>query len=256
MSTLSAPASAHPDGGMVEFERTTSRWGRITMIAGLILSLAGPLYLLLFADLDVSATQLWTAFGAVAATFFVIWLVEPLTYFPILGSASMYQAFMIGNISNKLLPAALVAQSTVGAKPGTPRGSLVAVMAICGAAAVHLVSLLILVGLLGTWLISVVPPEMLQTVRVYVLPSVMGAVVVQAIVSLKQVRPTLIAFAVALTVQFVLVPAVPQLAMVATALAVVTTLVLAWFARDRRSTGPDSTDPQTDAAAPADSIHP
>ncbi|MEV4900192.1 hypothetical protein AB0K08_02480 [Citricoccus sp. NPDC055426] len=227
---------------MGEFERTTNRWGRATMIVGLIFSLAGPLYLVFFADLGVTATQLFTAFGAVAGTFFVIWLVEPLTYFPILGSASMYQAFMIGNISNKLLPAALIAQSRIGARPGTPRGSLAAVMAICGAAAVHLVSLLVFVGLLGTWLISVIPPDVTEVVRVYVLPSVMGAVVVQAIVSLRQVRATVVAFTVAVLVQFVLVPLVPAMAMVATAICVIVTLVIGWYVRKRESSEPVTTE--------------
>ena len=36
-----------PEAAMEEFAATTSRWGRLTMIAGLILSLAGPAYLLL-----------------------------------------------------------------------------------------------------------------------------------------------------------------------------------------------------------------
>jgi hypothetical protein len=240
-ATLAAPQTA---AGMGEFERTTNRWGRLTMIVGLLFSLAGPLYLVFFADLGVTATQLFTAFAAVAGTFFVIWLVEPLTYFPILGSASMYQAFMIGNISNKLLPAALIAQASIGAKPGTPRGSLAAVMAICGAAAVHLLSLFIFVGLLGTWLISIIPPDVTEVVRIYVLPSVMGAVVVQAIVSLKQFRATIVAFVVALLVQFVLVPLVPALAMVATAIAVLTTLVIGWFVRKREATPAEDVTPE------------
>ncbi|QCU77213.1 hypothetical protein E7744_02510 [Citricoccus sp. SGAir0253] len=237
-SVTTAPGTT----GMAEFERTTSRWGRLTMIAGLVFSLAGPLYLVFFADLGVTATQLFGAFAAVAGTFFVIWLVEPLTYFPILGPASMYQAFMIGNISNKLLPSALIAQTNINAKPGTPRGSLAAVMAICGAASVHLLSLLVFVGILGTWLISIVPPEVTDVVRVYVLPSVMGAVIIQAIVSLKQVRATIVAFVVAILVLFVLVPLVPALSMVATAIVVITTLVIGWFVRKREgNTGQDVT---------------
>jgi hypothetical protein len=216
-----------------EFDRTTSRWGRLTMIAGLIISLAGPMYLVVFGNLDVASSQLWTAFAAVAGTFFVIWLVEPLTYFPILGPAAMYQAFMIGNISNKLLPSALVAQTNIDAKPGTKRGDLAAVMAICGAAAVHLTSLLVFVGLLGTWLISVIPEDLIAVARLYVLPAVMGAVIVQAIVSMKQLRPTLIAFGVVLVVQFVLLPLVPGLTRMSTALSVIGTIFIAWFARKR-----------------------
>lgn len=231
MSTMLSPAETAAD--LDEFDRTTSRWGRMTMIAGLVISMAGPLYLVFFGNLDITAAQLWTAFAAVAAAFFVIWLVEPLTYFPILGPAAMYQAFMIGNISSKLLPAVLVAQTNVNAKAGTQRGNFAAIMALCGAAAVHLVSLLVFVGLLGTWLISVIPVEVIAVIRIYILPAVMGAVIVQAIVSTKQLRPTLIAFAVVLAVQFVLLPLVPAMSMASTAVSVIGTIIFAWFARKR-----------------------
>ena len=111
-----------------QFDATTARWGRLTMIAGLLFALAGPAYLVLFSGLDVDQARIWTALLAIAGTFGVLWIVEPLTYYPILGQASMYQAFMIGNISNKLLPSALIAQSAVNAKPGTRTGELAAVM--------------------------------------------------------------------------------------------------------------------------------
>ncbi|MFB9072170.1 hypothetical protein ACFFIO_16610 [Citricoccus parietis] len=244
-ATTTAPGRVHAAGSMDEFDATTSRWGRLTMIAGLIFSLAGPLYLVFFGDLGVTASALFTAFAAVAGTFFLIWIIEPVTYFPILGPASMYQAFMIGNISNKLLPSALIAQARVDAKPGTHRGGLAAVMAICGAAAVHLLSLLVFVGLLGTWLISVIPTEITDVVRVYVLPAVLGAVIVQAIVSLKQVRATVVAIIVAILVQFVLVPLVPGIAMAATAIAVIATLVIVWFVRKRDDAEPTATEGET-----------
>ena len=210
------------------------------MIAGLVFSLLGPIYLVFFAGLEITGPMIWIAFVAVAATFGVFWFVEPLTYFPILGSAAMYQAFMIGNISNKLLPAAIVAQSSINAKPGTRRGDLAAVMAICGAATVHLTSLLVFVGLLGTWLVSMVPVSMIEVARLYILPALMGAVLVQAIVSMKRLRPTVIAVALALLFQFVVVPAVPKMALFATALVVLLSIVLSWVLRDRKENHTDS----------------
>lgn len=208
------------------------------MLLGLLLSIGAPLYLVFFGDVDVTAGQLWTAFAAVAGTFFIIWLVEPLTYFPILGPAAMYQAFMIGNIANKLLPAALIAQTNIGAKPGTKRAELAAVLAICGAAMVHLLSLAVFVGLLGTWLISVIPADIVAVTRSYILPSVLGAVLVQAIVSMKQPRATVIALLVAAIITFVVVPAVPSLALSSTGIAVIVTAVLAWFLRNKNDQRP------------------
>jgi hypothetical protein len=219
---------------LTAFDKTTSRWGRITMIIGLILSLSAPGYLVFFSGLDIQVAGILGAFAALAAVFGVIWIVEPLTYYPILGASSMYQAFMIGNISNKLLPSAMIAQATIGAKPGTRKGELASVAAICGAASIHLASLFVFVGLLGTWLVSIIPTDIVQTVQLYILPTVMGAVLVQSIVSQKAPRSAVIAIVVAIVVVFQ-TEQFTGLAMFSTALAVISSAVLAWFLRDKKT---------------------
>ena len=243
MSTTAPTARA--DAAMSGFLATTGKVGPATMVAGLLLSLAGPGYLVFFSGLDVNIGRVLTAYVAVAAVFGILWIVEPITYFPVLGPSAMYQAFMIGNISTKLLPAAVVAQDSVNAKPGTPRGDLAAVMAICGAAAVHLTSLLVFVGIFGTMLVSAIPESVALVARTYVMPAVMGAVLVQTIAAFKQYRATVIAIAVAVLVVFGLLPAVPALAFYGTPLVVLLTIVLAWLFRSRHETvaengaGPD-----------------
>ncbi|GAA1497195.1 hypothetical protein [Paeniglutamicibacter kerguelensis] len=117
--------------------------------------------------------------------------------------------------------------------PAPNGGDLAAVMAICGAATVHLSSLLIFVGLLGTWLMSRIPPALIEVARLYILPALMGAVLVQCIVTMKRVRPTLFAVALALAVQFLVIPAAPKVAMFATAITVLGTVLLSWFLRNR-----------------------
>lgn len=234
-STDTTPATPLGSATLKAFDRTTSRWGQGTMAAALLFSLAAPLYLVLTQDLGVTASMIWTAYLAVAAAFFVLWIVEPLTYYPVLGPAGMYQAFMIGNIANKLLPSALVAHAAIGAKPGTKRGEFSALMAICGAAMVHVLSMLIFVGVLGTWLLSIVPPDIADVARLYIFPSIIGAVLVQLVVTLKQPRVTVIAVVVSALVLFVLVPAIPALAKPATGIVVLVTAALSWFLRSRKT---------------------
>ena len=225
------------------YDTTTSRWGRITMMLVLLISSSAPVYLLLFTDLEIAQSDLVTGFLAVAAVFAVFWIVEPLTYFPVLGPAAMYQAFMIGNIANKLLPSAIVAQVAIDAKPGTKRGELAAAMGICGAAVVHIISLLLFIGILGTWLVSVVPDSIIEIAQLYIFPAIIGAVVVQLTAFVKQHRVAVIALVVAVLMQLVLVPIVPALANFATALVVLVTMVLAWYLRDRSvNATPESTE--------------
>lgn len=247
-----APSLGSSASSLRDFDATTARWGRLTMLAGLFFALAGPIYLVFFSGLDVDRARIWTALVAIAGTFGVLWVVEPLTYYPVLGQASMYQAFMIGNISNKLLPSALVGQDAVDAKAGTRKGELAAMMAIGGAVVVHLLSLLIFVGIFGTWLVSAVPPEVVAVAQTYILPSVLGAILVQAIVSQKQPRTTVIAGVVAAFVMFVLVPSAPALVFYATAIAVFATAVLAWVLRGK-SADPEHPQPAgTSVETPSD----
>ncbi|WP_324616618.1 hypothetical protein [Ornithinimicrobium avium] len=182
--------------------------------------------------------------AAVYGTFYVV---EPLTYFPILGPAGMYQAFLIGNIANKLVPSAIVAQNALGTKPGTRKASYAATAAIAGAASVHVVSLVLLVGVLGTWIVSVMPGSITDVARVYILPAILGGVMVQLIATLKQVKSTVIAVAVSLLVVFLVVPYTPKIVSgFAVAIAVILTVALVWFLRDR--------DAAVDDAAPGPGI--
>lgn len=252
-TTSATATTSAEDAAYARFDATTSRWGRLTMLACLLLSLAGPLYLVLGTDLDVAWSDLLTGFAAVAAVFGVIWVVEVITYYPVLGPAATYQAFMIGNIANKLLPSAIVAQSTIGAKPGSRRAELAAVMAICGAAIVHIVSLLVFVGFLGTWLVSVIPDSVTEVARLYIFPAIIGAVIVQLTLYVKSRRIAVIALVVAVLVQVVVVPRAPTMvANFATAIVVLLTMTLAWFLRDR-STGHET--PSTAGAADAEDAH-
>lgn len=230
MDTTTSNAST----GLATFDRTTARWGRLTMIIGLLVSLAAPVYLVFFSGIDPALSNVLIAFVAVAGVFGVLWIVEPLTYFPILGQSAMYQAFMIGNISNKLLPAAIMAQTSIDAKSGTRRGELSALMAISGAVVVHLFSLLLFVGILGTWLVGLIPAEVLETIQTYIVPSVLGGVLIQAIVSQKAPRTTVVAFVLATIMTFVLIPLFPTLSFYGTFIVVFATAAVAWLVRPRR----------------------
>jgi hypothetical protein len=145
---------------------------------------------------------------------------------------------MIGNIANKLLPAALIAQTDLGEKPGTRRAELIAGAAIIGAVFIHLITLVVLVGILGTLLVGSLPPDLVAVARLYILPAVFGAVTVQAIVTMKNVRITIIAAVVAAALVFLVVPLVPALANFATALAVIISIAAAWIVRKRTDIPP------------------
>ncbi|WP_181273755.1 hypothetical protein [Brevibacterium oceani] len=228
-SVITAPSHA-------AFERTTTKWGSITLFIGFLIATSVPFYLLFVADADIDVGTIITGFLAVFAVYGVFWIVEPLTYFPILGPAGMYQAFLIGNISNKLLPSAIVAQDTIGAKPGTRKGEYAATMAICGAAIIHVASMVLFVGILGTWLLTLIPEPITLVAKLYILPAILGGVTVQLIASLRQVKSTLIALGIAALIILVLIPLVPVLAPGDVAIVVLLTIAITWFTRKKSIT--------------------
>ncbi|WP_221584683.1 hypothetical protein [Microbacterium sp. G2-8] len=232
---------------LARFDRTTAFWGPATMGAAALISLAAAAYLLFGTGLGITVSDVAIAAGAVLGTFAIIALVEPIAYFPTLGRSAMYQAFMIGNISNKLLPAAVIAQARLDARPGTRRAELVAGSAIVGAVLVHLTSLVLFVGLLGTWLVSQLPAGVIAVTQTYILPAVLGAVLLQVIVSARSARITVIALAVAAVMNFVLVPLIPPLGYASTAIAVISTVILAWVLRRRTDPSTTPTEPEGDA---------
>ncbi|MDV8147840.1 hypothetical protein [Arthrobacter sp. B10-11] len=230
MSTMTSPETS---ARFSAFDRTTSIWGPITLGLGLLISLAAALYAAFGAGMGVTPLELITAVGAVLATFGIIAVIEPVSYFPILGRSAMYQAFLIGNIANKLLPAAIVAQANLGEKPGTRRAELIAGSAIIGAVLVHITTLILFVGVLGTWLVGMLPAPLIATARSYILPAIFGAVVLQSVMAMKSRRTTIVAVVVAAIIVFVVVPLAPGLTYFATALAVIITIAASWFARSK-----------------------
>lgn len=249
---MSTTTSADTSAGLAAFDRTTSIWGPITLALGLLISLAAALYAAFGSGVGITPVELITAVVAVLATFGVIALIEPISYFPILGRSAMYQAFLIGNIANKLLPAAVVAQANLGERPGTRRAELIAGSAIIGAVLVHITTLILFVGILGTWLVGMLPAPLIATARGYILPAVFGAVVLQSVIALKSRRTTIVAVIVSAVIVFVVVPLAPSLTFHATALAVIITIAVAWFARSK--TRPSGPAPDSNQAAPGEKV--
>ncbi|MFD2507419.1 hypothetical protein [Halalkalibacter alkalisediminis] len=100
-----------------------------------------------------------------------------MSYYPVLGATGTYLAFLTGNIGNMCLPSASVAQSVVGAEPGTRKGEITASLAIATASLVNII-ILIFVILGGSYLISLMPESLVNSFR-FVLPAIFGGVIAQ-----------------------------------------------------------------------------
>lgn len=152
-------------------------WGRLSLWAVIILTLTLPLYLSFGMGFHPGWSTIFSGFLAYASIIAVVWIVEPISYYPVLGVSGTYLAFLNGNIGNMCLPAASIAQGVVGSEPGTKKGELTATLAISGAAIVNIAFLVITV-LGGSYLLTLMPESILSLFR-FVLPAIFGGVIAQ-----------------------------------------------------------------------------
>lgn len=169
-----------------------NRVGQVTNWAGVLFSFGPALVLLFIFDLIPPIEAILTAFISIAGAVGVLWFVEPISYFPIIGVAGTYMAFMSGNISNMRIPCAAVAQKVAGVEPGSDEGSVIGTLGMAVSIIVNLIVLTIFVGI-GQALLASLPPHILSALD-YLLPALFGALFVQFAV--KQVK--LAAFALVL----------------------------------------------------------
>lgn len=162
---------------MSEFKRKSHFWGRITIGLAILISFAMPLYISFGMGHHPGWTLIFNSWLAYAAVVGVIWFLEPIMYFPVLGVSGTYIAFFTGNISNMCLPSAAATQDALGVKPGTTKGEIVATLGISAASLLNKL-ILIPVILAGLWLLTAIP-ESVQAVFPFVLPAIFGAVLAQ-----------------------------------------------------------------------------
>lgn len=106
-----------------EYMPKMHRIGKVTGFLGVVCSFLPAVMLAVVYGLLPDPAALLTAFIAAASAFGFLWIVEPISYFTVLGPIGTYMAFLSGNISNMRVPCASMAQIAAGVEPGTEKGS-------------------------------------------------------------------------------------------------------------------------------------
>lgn len=153
------------------------RIGRATLLVAMVACLLPPLYLSFGLGAFPGFRPILGGFISVIAFIGLMWIVEPISYFPVLGVSGTYMSFLSGNIGNMRMPVAISCQSAVNAEAGSRKAEVAAVIGIAISVMVNLVFLIALV-LIGQALIDVLPPAVALAIKNYTLPALYGAVIV------------------------------------------------------------------------------
>ncbi len=161
-----------------------NKWGKITNWLGVLLSFGPVMVLAWIFKIVPPINAIITGFISMASAIGVVWFVEPISFFPIIGVAGTYMAFISGNISNLRIPCAAVAQNVAGVKPGTKEGTIISTLGMATSVVSNIVILTIGV-LAGSKILSQLPQNVLDALN-FLMPALFGAVFVQfALMKLK-----------------------------------------------------------------------
>lgn len=213
--------------GMETFHKQSDFWGRLTLWTLIAVSFVPPLYFSFILGYHPGWSAILGGLVGYAAFVGVMWFLEPITYYPILGKSGTYIAFLTGNIANMCLPCAAAAQESVGAEPGTKKAELAGTLGIATASLTNIIVVIVSV-LGGTFLLSIIP-QSVQDALQFILPAIFGGVLGQF--AMKKPLYGLIALLVGMAVLFS-----PIMALFKLVLCVVLTVAVVLFMEKLKGT--------------------
>ena len=168
-----------------DWKRPVIRIGRWTMIVAIFASFVPALYLAFFQGVVPEAGAVFKAWIMVASMFGMLYFVEPVSYFSVLGLSGTYLSFLSGNIGNMRVPCSMMGLEATQTDPGTHRADIVSTLAIVGSIIANLV-LLTAMAFIGAQALELMPPTVVKAFQLFTVPSVYCAILVQS--GMKQPR--------------------------------------------------------------------
>lgn len=185
-----------------EFIPFINKTGILMGLLGVAVSFLPIIVLLAVFGLMPPTSAILTAFVSIASAVGVLWFVEPISYFPVVGVAGTYMAFLSGNISNMRIPCAAVAQNSAGVEPGTDEGQIVATLGMAVSIIINIAVLTVGV-IFGAAVLSQMPPIVKETLN-YLLPALFGALFVQFAMKQLHMAPIVALIGIAFSTKTVL----------------------------------------------------
>ncbi|MBP7222689.1 MAG: hypothetical protein KBA50_05515 [Sedimentibacter sp.] len=156
------------------FTKPIIKYGMITNLLGVLLSFVPSFVLLFVYDIFPGVSNILSGWVLIVSIYGIYAIVEPVSYFPILGLPGTYMSFLAGNIGNMRVPCSAIAQEAVGVTPGSKKAELVSTLGIAGSIITNMIVVTIAaVG--GAALMNAFPPIVIEAFT-YVSPAIFGAI--------------------------------------------------------------------------------
>lgn len=166
------------------------KWGKITMLLGIVTCFLPAIVISVVYGCMPPVSAIIAGTISQISVSGAFYIVEPISYFPILGIPGTYLTFLSGNTSNMRVPCSSVAQEAAGVEMGSEKGSVISTVGIAVSILVNIVILTI--GAVGGNAIIGMMPDGVKSALNFLLPALYGAVFGQFAIS----RPKLAGIAV------------------------------------------------------------
>ncbi len=155
------------------FTKPIARLGRMTNLLAALFSFVPALCIYFFYGTIPSLREIITGWFLIASIYGVYYVVEPVSYFPVVGLPGIYMICLAGNIANMRIPSAAIAQEAVGVTPGSREAELVSTVGIAGSVITNLI-IVSLAAFSGAKIMGLVP-AIVKEAFTYVSPAIYGS---------------------------------------------------------------------------------
>lgn len=161
-----------------EFERIwnkpAKKIGVPTLLIPAAMCFLPNLYLYLVHGVFPSFQVAMESWGMIAAIFGAIYVIEPVSFYPVLGLTGTYISFLSGNIGNMRLPCSATAQDVVGVEPASQEAEIISTLGITGSVVTNLIFVSI-AAVSGAAILQMLPPVVADALKIYAVPAIFGA---------------------------------------------------------------------------------
>lgn len=209
-----------------KYRKGVISWGRITLLISIFLSFLPAIYLSIAHGLWPGFNMIKKAFIPILAAWGILWIIEPISYYPILGLTGTYVSWLAGNILNLRLPCSILAQQVAGVKEGTQEGDIISTIGLSTSVVVNLI-ILVIFSIAGVQILEALPAALNEAFD-YVLPAIFGAMM--ASYAFRNYKMAILALAIALVVKLAKVSSGLELILI-----VFPTIIIALLLNKRKS---------------------
>jgi hypothetical protein len=153
------------------------RNGRWTTLVAALFTFLPALYLWLILGFRPTWGQIGTGWSIILSAYLIIYFVEPLGFYPVMGLSGIYIGYLAGNIPAVRLPAMLASQTAVKAEAGTKKGEIAGTIGIGTSVFISLI-FVTAAALAGAQILAILPQFVISAFS-FTLPSILGAVIAQ-----------------------------------------------------------------------------